>query len=113
MIDERDALFEGLAGREHQVWMSHGDRVETIPPALAAIAHSDNSPYAAVRTRDGLLRGIQFHPEVAHTPCGSAGAAATSCSRSAASRATGRMAAFVETKLAEIRDARRRATIAC
>jgi len=70
VIDERDELFEGLAGREHQVWMSHGDRVESIGPALHPIAHSDNSPYAAMRTADGRMRAIQFHPEVAHTPGG-------------------------------------------
>ena len=69
-IDEADPLFEGLGDGDHQVWMSHGDRVEAIPASLCPIAHSANSPYAAVRTRDGRLRGIQFHPEVAHTPCG-------------------------------------------
>jgi GMP synthase (glutamine-hydrolysing) len=69
-IDETDPLFEGLGGHDHQVWMSHGDRVEAIPDSLCAIAHSANSPFAAIRTRDGRLRGIQFHPEVAHTPCG-------------------------------------------
>ena len=70
VIDEQDELFEGLAGREHQVWMSHGDRVESISPALRPIAHSDNSPYAALRTADGRMRAIQFHPEVVHTPGG-------------------------------------------
>lgn len=69
-LDEADPLFEGLEGRQHQVWMSHGDRIETIPSSLCAIAHSANSPYAAVRTRDGRMRGIQFHPEVVHTPSG-------------------------------------------
>ena len=69
-IDGDDPLFEGLEGREHRVWMSHGDRVEKLPTELCAIAHSDNSPYAAFRSRDGLLRGIQFHPEVVHTQCG-------------------------------------------
>src|SRR5271169_2688908 len=69
-IDGNDALFEGLDGREHRVWMSHGDRVEAIPGALCAIAHSDNSPYAAFKSRDGRIRGIQFHPEVVHTSCG-------------------------------------------
>jgi GMP synthase (glutamine-hydrolysing) len=70
MLDEHDPLFEGLDGRDHQVWMSHGDRVESLPESLCAIAHSTNSPYAAIRSRDGRMRGIQFHPEVVHTPCG-------------------------------------------
>ncbi len=69
-IDEDDALFKGIGSREQQVWMSHGDRIEELPPALAPIAHTANSPYAAVRSRDGVLRGLQFHPEVVHTPCG-------------------------------------------
>ncbi len=70
VINENDALFDGLEAREFQVWMSHGDRVEAIPADLRAIAHTANSPYAAVCTLDGLTRGIQFHPEVAHTEGG-------------------------------------------
>jgi GMP synthase (glutamine-hydrolysing) len=69
-IDDHDRLFEGLEGSEQQVWMSHGDRLEGLPEALCPMAHTANSPYAAVRSRDGRLRGIQFHPEVVHTPCG-------------------------------------------
>jgi GMP synthase (glutamine-hydrolysing) len=69
-IDEHDPLFAGLDAGGHWVWMSHGDRVETLPASLSVIAHTDNSPCAAIRSRDGRLRGIQFHPEVVHTPCG-------------------------------------------
>jgi GMP synthase (glutamine-hydrolysing) len=70
VINENDPLFDELETREFQVWMSHGDRVEAIPADLRAIAYTANSPYAAVCTRDGLTRGIQFHPEVAHTEGG-------------------------------------------
>jgi GMP synthase (glutamine-hydrolysing) len=103
VIDDRDALFAGLDGRDHMVWMSHGDRVERLPEVLTAIAHSDNSPYAAVRSSDGLMRGIQFHPEVVHTPCG------TQVLRNFVLEICGEpgdwtMAGFVETKLEEIRD---------
>ena len=102
VIDGDDLLFEGLSGREHRVWMSHGDRVEAIPSTLCAIAHSDNSPYAAFKSRDGRMRGIQFHPEVVHTPCG------TQVLRNFVLKICGErgdwtMANFVETKLAEIR----------
>ncbi len=69
-IDESDPLFAGLDQIEHQVWMSHGDRIETLPQGCRAIAHTSNSPCAAIRNEDGRLRGIQFHPEVVHTPCG-------------------------------------------
>ena len=55
-----------------QVWMSHGDRVERLPDGFLAIAHSGNSPLAAVADEPRRLYGIQFHPEVVHTPQGSA-----------------------------------------
>ena len=95
------------------MWMSHGDRVESIPAALRSIAHTDNAPCAAVRTHDGKIRGIQFHPEVVHTPCG------TQILRNFVLKICGEpgdwtMANFIETKVAEIRDAgRRRATRCC
>jgi GMP synthase (glutamine-hydrolysing) len=69
-IETDDELFRGIDGKEHRVWMSHGDRVESLPETLEPIACSDNSPYAAVRSRDRRIRGIQFHPEVVHTPIG-------------------------------------------
>ncbi len=102
VIDGDDALFEGLSGREHRVWMSHGDRVEAIPGALCAIAHSDNSPYAAFKSRDGRVRGIQFHPEVVHTPCG-AQVLRNFVLKICGERGDWTMANFVETKLVEIR----------
>jgi GMP synthase (glutamine-hydrolysing) len=55
-----------------QVWMSHGDRVERLPAGFLAIAHSANSPLAAVADEARRLYGIQFHPEVVHTPHGAA-----------------------------------------
>ncbi len=55
-----------------EVWMSHGDRVNQLPDGFIAIAHSANSPLAAIADEDRRLYGIQFHPEVAHTPQGPA-----------------------------------------
>ncbi len=52
------------------VWMSHGDRIERLPDGFAAVAHSPNSPVAAMADEDRCLYGLQFHPEVAHTPRG-------------------------------------------
>src|SRR6266404_7375342 len=49
-IETDDELFRGIDGKEHRVWMSHGDRVESLPETLEPIACSDNSPYAAVRS---------------------------------------------------------------
>ncbi len=64
------ALFAGVSP-SFQVWMSHGDRVETPPPGFAPIATSNNSPFAALVDLERALYAIQFHPEVVHTPQGS------------------------------------------
>ena len=60
-------LWSGLPG-EIDAWMSHGDRVEHMPPGFSVIAANDSSPAAAM-ARDGVI-GLQFHPEVVHTPLG-------------------------------------------
>ncbi len=71
-ISRTDGIFAGLTdgGVKHQVWMSHGDRVETIPSGFDVTAKSDNSPYAALQHREKLFAAVQFHPEVAHTLIG-------------------------------------------
>jgi GMP synthase (glutamine-hydrolysing) len=53
-----------------QVWMSHGDRIEKMPEGFTSIALSENSPVAAMTDEAHRLYGVQFHPEVAHTPKG-------------------------------------------
>ncbi len=53
-----------------QVWMSHGDRVERVPPGFAVLARSPNSPVAAMGDLQFHRYGVQFHPEVIHTPAG-------------------------------------------
>ncbi len=53
-----------------QVWMSHGDRVETLPPGFTAVGVTENSPYAAIADAKRRFYGVQFHPEVVHTPEG-------------------------------------------
>ena len=65
-------LFDGVwtPGERHQVWMSHGDRVDTLPDGFRVIARSDNAPFAAIADEARRLYGVQFHPEVAHTPDG-------------------------------------------
>jgi GMP synthase (glutamine-hydrolysing) len=54
----------------HQVWMSHGDRVEALPPGFASLAASGSCPIAALGDRERRIYGLQFHPEVHHTPSG-------------------------------------------
>src|SRR5688572_7149265 len=68
-IVKDDVLFKGLE-RTQTVWMSHGDRVEAIPPGWVVLAESDSAPYAAARDPAKPVYGLQFHPEVAHTPHG-------------------------------------------
>jgi len=68
LSDTASLLFEGLE-ESPPVWMSHGDRVEEMPPEFVSLAYTENSPYAVIGNNDGIY-GIQFHPEVAHTPQG-------------------------------------------
>jgi GMP synthase (glutamine-hydrolysing) len=65
-------LFDGLwsTGEKHQVWMSHGDRVEAIPEGFEVVAKSDGAPFAAIADDARRFFGVQFHPEVIHTPDG-------------------------------------------
>ena len=63
------ALFAGLPAKL-DVWMSHGDRVEALPPGFAPIASTSSAPFAAVEDRKRRFFGVQFHPEVVHTPQG-------------------------------------------
>ena len=55
---------------QQRVWMSHGDRIEIPPPGFVALARSDNSPIAAIGDLERGYFGVQFHPEVRHTPGG-------------------------------------------
>jgi GMP synthase (glutamine-hydrolysing) len=66
------ALFEGTwtPGAREQVWMSHGDRVTALPDGFTVVAQSEGAPYAAVADEARKFYGVQFHPEVVHTPHG-------------------------------------------
>src|SRR5207248_3287836 len=66
-------LFEGLwpKGAREQVWMSHGDKVDALPPGFRPVASSDGAPFAAIADDERRIYGVVFHPEVAHTPQGS------------------------------------------
>ncbi len=63
--------FAGFeTGSSVKVWMSHGDRVEELPPGFVAIAKTPSAPFAAAAHESKPLYGVQFHPEVVHTPRG-------------------------------------------
>jgi len=71
MIDNDADLFHGFLPSERaRVWMSHGDRMTSIPKDWTVLAHSGNSPIAAFADPSRQFFGVQFHPEVAHTPRG-------------------------------------------
>ena len=70
----RCALFDGTwgPGARETVWMSHGDRVTALPPGFQTVAVSQGAPFAAIADDDRRFYGLQFHPEVVHTPHGAA-----------------------------------------
>ena len=78
IIQKEDGLFNGIGAqlktqsskRGTLVWMSHGDRIEKMPDGFSSIAHTDNSPTAAMADEKRKFFGVQFHPEVVHTPQG-------------------------------------------
>jgi GMP synthase (glutamine-hydrolysing) len=72
VLEEEGKLFKGLGkkGSELLVWMSHGDQVKRLPPGFRSIAHSWNTPVAAMEDSRRKIFGLQFHPEVVHTPQG-------------------------------------------
>jgi len=80
-IDDDTDLFRGIGQRRLKtkvvsfpltttVWMSHGDRVKEMPKGFTSIAHSENSPICAMKDVKRKIYGVQFHPEVVHTPKG-------------------------------------------
>jgi GMP synthase (glutamine-hydrolysing) len=68
-IDRSSDIFAEISP-ETQVWMSHGDYIAAPPAGFAVTAHSSSSPVAAMANIDKQIYGVQFHPEVAHTPEG-------------------------------------------
>ncbi|MFN8517871.1 MAG: glutamine-hydrolyzing GMP synthase [Chloroflexota bacterium] len=68
-ITADDPLFAGIE-REQPVWMSHGDSITRLPEGFRSIAQTDSTPYAGLVDHERHLLGIQFHPEVVHTPRG-------------------------------------------
>ncbi|MCH2187223.1 glutamine-hydrolyzing GMP synthase [Myxococcota bacterium] len=70
-IEREDPLLKGLSVQDnHVVWMSHGDRVLSLPDSFDVLARSGGSPFAAIRHREDSIWGLQFHPEVVHTEGG-------------------------------------------
>lgn len=69
LIDDNFDLFEGL-WLEMSIWMSHGDSVVRMPQGFQRLGHTENCAIAAMGDKDRQIYGVQFHPEVSHTPRG-------------------------------------------
>jgi GMP synthase (glutamine-hydrolysing) len=67
-------LFDGIwqEGADYPVWMSHGDKVVALPDGFSPVATSHGAPFAAIADEKRRYYGVQFHPEVVHTPDGAA-----------------------------------------
>lgn len=70
MDDPEGAFLNGIP-QESIVWMSHGDSLTKLPEGFRVIAHTENAPICAVANDERRIYGVQFHPEVSHTPHGS------------------------------------------
>ena len=103
-ITEDCPLFEGIwaPGEDHQVWMSHGDRVIRLPEGFRVVATSEGAPFAAAVDDARRYYGLMFHPEVVHTPDG--GRLLERFARIAGCSGDWTMAAFRDQAIARIRD---------
>ncbi len=102
LVTSDDGLFTGI-DREQPVWMSHGDSITRLPEGFHATAQTESTPFAGLAAPDRGLYGIQFHPEVVHTPRGRE-VLRNFVTGIAGIAPTWTPANFVESTVAEIRD---------
>ncbi len=110
-VTNHNELFIGLPC-ELIVWMSHGDQVDSISGDFEELARTDNCPFAAVRRRKVSFYGVQFHPEVAHTPLGGE-ILGNFLMRICGCTGKWQMSSYIEEKTAEIRSKVGDATVLC
>ena len=101
-ITTEDGLFRGIE-KQQPVWMSHGDSILTPPTGFQPMAESANTPYAGLVDPDRRMYGIQFHPEVVHTPAGR-DILRNFVMGIAGAQASWTSASFIETTVREIRE---------
>jgi GMP synthase (glutamine-hydrolysing) len=101
-FDTDDPLLTGI-GAPAQAWMSHGDRVEKLAPGFQRVAWSEDCPFAVVRHAGKKIWGVQFHPEVHHTPQGET-ILANFVLGICKAKPTWKMGRFVEQTIAQLRE---------
>jgi GMP synthase (glutamine-hydrolysing) len=101
-LSEADGLFQGI-DRQQPVWMSHGDSITRLPEGFRSTAQTDSTPFAGLVDENRHLYGIQFHPEVAHTPRGK-DVLRNFVVGIAGARQTWTPASFIDSTVAEIRE---------
>ncbi len=102
LVDDDRDLFAGIGRSPTPVWMSHGDVMDRLPDGWTVLAHSANSPIAACADAERRQFGVQFHPEVVHSPRGKE-VLANFLFRICKAKADWTMENFVETETQRIR----------
>ncbi len=104
-VAEDCSLFNGIwaKGDREQVWMSHGDHVDALPEGFSIVATSEGAPFAVIANEERKMYGVQFHPEVVHTPQG-ADLLQNFVLNICGCSGDWTMASFRETKIREIRE---------
>jgi GMP synthase (glutamine-hydrolysing) len=113
-VTDECAVFDGVwaKGSRETVWMSHGDRVTALPPGFRSVAVSEGAPFAVIADDARRLYGVQFHPEVVHTPHGAA-LLRNFTHRVAGCRGDWTMAAFREQAIERVRAQVGRGRVVC
>lgn len=100
-VDDVADLYAGFDGKA-EVWMSHGDRIDAMPKGFKVISHTEHCPVAAMKDEKRRFYGVQFHPEVVHTPRGEE-ILGNFVFNICGCKPVWTMASFIETELEDIR----------